>query len=371
MSSFAPRSEALLPKRNDPRTRSRAGPATTTAHAAARVRSLGRSVDRAPPGSSAVEIEKIHAAVQAHRDWIEPLRAAMGNAVFGRKHLFDRLLVALMTGGHVLVEGGAGLAKTLTMRTFAAASKLTCRSVRLTPDMLPADLVLPTEAASRGALFTHMILAEEIDQASPRVQHALLDAAHERRFAESQERLELPEPFLLIATQHSARRAGAHPLDEAQCDRFLLKVVLDYPSPAEERAILERGPASAHPPLAPLVDAQRLMDARAVATTIFVDDRIKDYLVTLVHATRDPDHYGLDLAPYLDHGVSSRATLDVLAASQAVAFLRGRAYVTAADVQAIWPDLVRHRLGLTCTAAAEGMRGLDVAQAILAGIPAP
>lgn len=347
------------------------GPATTTAHAAARVRSLGRGIDRAPVGISPAEIQKIHAAVQAHRDWIEPLRAAMGNAVVGRKHLLDRLLIALVAGGHVLLEGGTGLAKTLTIRTLAATTGMRCRSIHLTADLVPADLILPADTASLGALFAHVILADEIDQAAPRVQNALLDVAHEGRLAQDAERLELPEPFLLIATQQPALRAGAHPLGDLQRDRFLLKVVVDYPSPADERTLLERGPALPAGPVTPLVDPARLMDARAVAATIFVDDRIKDYLVTLVHATRDPNHYGLDLAKHLHYGVSSRVTLDLLAASKAVAFLRGRAYVTPSDVQAIWPDLVRHRLGLTCTATAAGMRGIDIAKAILAGIAAP
>jgi len=248
---------------------------------------------------------------------------------------------------------------------------MTCRSIRLAPDMGPADLVLPTAAAGQGALFANLVLAEGIDQASPHVQNALLDVAHERRLSPDAERLDLPDPFLLVATQGRDPRAGAHPLGDLQRDRFLLKVVVEHPSPAEERTLLERGPAGSESVLAPLVHPERLRDARAVATTVFVDDRMKDYLVTLIHATRDPAHYGLDLARHLHYGVSSRVTLDVLAAGRAVAFLRGGSYVIPSDLQAIWPDLVRHRLGLTSAATEEGMRGVDVARAILKGIAAP
>ena len=338
-------------------------PGTAAADAAARVRALGRRADPAPRGISLREIEEIQEAVQGHREWVEPLREAMAAAVIGRKRLADRLLVALMTGGHVLVEGGPGLAKTLALRTLATATGTSLQTLRLTPDMTVDDV--PGDPA--GAT---MLLAYDLDQAPAKVQSALLEIMRVQRRAAAAGNGSVEASFLLVATQNPLGRAAVTPLPEALTDHFLLNVALDFPSPAEERAIIDLALESARGEM-PVVAPERLRAARAVADTVYVDARIKDYVVTLVHATRDPRHYGLDLDRYLRRGASSRATLDLVAASRAVAFLRGRAYVRPDDVQAIWPDVMRHRIGLTAAAAVEGVTSADVAAAIRDGIAAP
>ena len=345
----------------------RPGPGTSAEAAAERVRALGRAPARAPGGWLPRAVERVHERVRGHRDWIEPLRAALQASVIGREHLLNRLLVALVAGRPLLVQGGPGLSKSLSLRALATATGLEHRGIRLDPESTRQDLILPGEGHHLGPLFANLLLVEDLDDAPRRVQDALLEAAWSGRLAPDSERLDLPTPFLLVATERPDCRPGAWPLRDAVLDRFFLRVELDYPSARDERAILDRAAAEA----TPIVDPSRLREARVLVEQIHLDERIKDYIVSLVHATREPAHYGLGLADALDHGVSPRATRDLERASQAVAFLRGGAYVRTSDVEAIWADVVGHRLGLSPAAVAAERTGRDIAAAILAGVPAP
>ena len=325
--------------------------------------------------------EEILAITQAVRDsgrWVKPLRNEIGRVIVGQKYLVDRLLVALLANGHVLLEGNPGLAKTLALRTLATAVDTGFRRIQFTPDMLPAD-ILGTEVyrpqdgsfeVKRGPVFSNLILADEINRAPAKVQSALLEAMQEHQVTIGERTFRLDDPFLVLATQNPIEQEGTYPLPEAQVDRFLLKVVVTYPRPDEERMIIDVA-SGKMPEVDAVVTAEDIVRAREVARGIYVDDKVKDYIVSLVHATRDPDHYGLGLTDHIRHGASPRATLALVASAKAVAFLKGRGYVTPSDVKAIAMDVLRHRIGMTYVAEAEGMDSQDVVKAILDTVPVP
>jgi len=341
-------------------------PGTSGAHAAARVRALGRGVDRAPPGISLRAIERVNAAVQAKRAWVLPVRRAVEQSLVGQKRLVDRLLVALMAGGHVLVEGMPGLAKHVALESLAAATRTRFHGVRCTADTRLEDFFGDVEAG-----LPNFILADEIERVPPRVSNAILDALQTGRVTLGLRSYDLPTPFLVVFTKLPASRGGGEALARGALDRLLLHVPLDYPSPSEERDILESAAGRAARVAEPVIDRTAMLEAQEVVYRIYMDERIKDYIISLVHATRDPGHYGLDLGERLEHGASPRVTLGLVEAAKAVAFLRGRAFVAPQDVQAIWPDVVRHRIGLSDAAVAEGVDAEDVVRAIIDGVPAP
>jgi MoxR-like ATPase len=312
--------------------------------------------------------------------WIAPLQLEMARVIVGQKHLLDRLLVALLTNGHVLLEGVPGLAKTLALKTLASGIAVRFKRLQFTPDMLPADIVgtmiyNPQDGAFRtkhGPIFSNLILADEINRAPAKVQSALLEAMQERQVTIGDETYPLPNPFLVLATQNPLEQEGTYPLPEAQIDRFLMKVIVTYPNRSEERAILDAMATSeALPSVRPVVSAQQILNARHVVNTLYVDDKIRNYIVDLVLATRPPIAKSLNLDGFIQTGASPRATINLTLAARAIAFLSGRHYVTPQDVKTIAMDVLRHRVSVTYEAEAENVSSEDVIQKILDALPVP
>jgi MoxR-like ATPase len=319
-------------------------------------------------------------AVLETSTWVAPLQSEMARVIVGQKHLLDRLLVALLTNGHVLLEGVPGLAKTLALKTLASGLAVRFKRLQFTPDMLPADIVgtmiyNPQDGAFRtkhGPIFSNLILADEINRAPAKVQSALLEAMQERQVTIGDETYALPNPFLVLATQNPLEQEGTYPLPEAQIDRFMMKVIVNYPDRAEERAILDAMATSeALPTARPVVTAQQILDARHVVNTLYVDDKIRNYIVDLVLATRPPVAKSLDIEGYIQTGASPRATINLTLAARAVAYLNGRHYVTPQDVKTVALDVLRHRVSVTYEAEAENISSEDVVHKILDALPVP
>jgi len=333
-----------------------------------------------PAAGPNATIQAVNEAVQQTSTWVRPLQQEMGRVIVGQKQLIDRLLIALVTNGHVLLEGVPGLAKTLSLKTLAGAVSLNFKRLQFTPDMLPADIVgtmiyNPQDGEFRtkhGPIFANLILADEINRAPAKVQSALLEAMQERQVTLGDSTYELPNPFLVLATQNPLEQEGTYPLPEAQVDRFMMKVIISYPNRVEERAILE-AMATSEPSLGvqPVVSSEEIIRARRVVNTIYVDDKIKDYIVSLVLATRDPKAAGLDLNGYIQVGASPRATINLTLAARAAAFLDGRGYVTPQDVKKLAPDVLRHRVTVSYEAEAENITSDDLIQKILDTLPVP
>jgi MoxR-like ATPase len=340
--------------------------------------SLFRNVrrdDRARP-----DVQQIQGQVHIAGHWVDSLRREIGRVIVGQQALVDRLIVALLAGGHVLLEGVPGLAKTLTLKTLAQAMTAEFRRIQFTPDMLPADIVgtliyNPRNGefeTKRGPIFANLILADEINRAPAKVQSALLEAMQERQVTLGDHTHRLPSPFLVMATQNPVEQEGTYPLPEAQVDRFLMKLLVTYPSADEELQILETAATmapAAH--IEPVVSTGQLLQARDALEHIYVDDTVKRYIVSLVIATRDPDRFGLDIKPLVRFGASPRATIALTLAAKAWAFIHGRGYVTPQDVKAIAPDVLRHRVALTYEAEAEQTNADHVVARILDGVVIP
>lgn len=319
----------------------------------------------------------------APRAEVEALRIvadAVGQIVVGQHKLVNRLLIGLLCGGHVLIEGVPGLAKTLTVRALASALHLSFQRVQFTPDLLPSDIIgtqiynpRSGEFTPRpGPVFTHLLLADEINRAPAKVQSALLEAMEERHVTLGDETRPLPAPFMVLATQNPIEQEGTYPLPEAQLDRFLLKVVIGYPTREEERAVMDRmgGDVPAMP--APVLEGNALAMARAAAQNLFMDDRLKEYILSIIGVTRDPLNTGFKpLAPLIAMGASPRATLALLKTAKAHAFLRGAAHVAPEDIRQVAPDVLRHRIALTFEAEAEGISVEKIIDTILSRVPVP
>jgi len=308
------------------------------------------------------------------------LREQIGGIIVGQRYLIDRLLIGLLANGHVLLEGVPGLAKTLAVKTLAQAIDATFRRIQFTPDLLPADLIgtmiyNPREGSfttKRGPVFAQVILADEINRAPAKVQSALLEAMQEHQVTLGDETHRLPEPFLVLATQNPIEQEGTYPLPEAQVDRFMLKLKIGYPSREEERQILDRMATTRAPAsVAPVVGTAEILAARTLVDQIYLDDKIKEYIVDLVFATREPSTYKLDLAPLVEYGASPRATLYLTLAAKAHAFLQGRGYVTPQDVKSIGPDVLRHRVIVTYEAEAEEIDADEIVRRVFDGVPVP
>jgi MoxR-like ATPase len=332
------------------------------------------------PVESDAALRAAREAVLENSTWIGPLQIEMARVIVGQKHLLDRLLVALLTNGHVLLEGVPGLAKTLALKTLAAGVAVRFKRLQFTPDMLPADIVgtmiyNPQDGAFRtkhGPIFSNLILADEINRAPAKVQSALLEAMQERQVTIGDETYPLPNPFLVLATQNPLEQEGTYPLPEAQIDRFMMKVLVGYPNRDEERAILDAMATSeALPSVRPVVSAQQILNARHVVNTLYVDDKIRNYIVDLVLATRPPLPKSLELEGYIQTGASPRATINLTLAARAIAFLNGRHYVTPQDVKSIAMDVLRHRVSVTYEAEAENITSEDVIRKILDTLPVP
>ncbi len=324
--------------------------------------------------------------IKTRSEPIRALAARIGEVIVGQRAMIDGLLIGLLTGGHVLLEGVPGLAKTLAVSTLARAIDAAFRRIQFTPDLLPADLVgtliyNPREGSftpRKGPIFANLVLADEINRAPAKVQSALLEAMQERHVTIGDTTYSLPDPFLVLATQNPIEQEGTYPLPEAQVDRFMLKLCVDYPSKAEERRIVDRmgssraaRSATAGTSIEPLIGTGQVIDARGAADRVFVDDKIKDYIVDIVHATRRPDEYGLDLKRLIEYGASPRATIFLALAAKARAFLEGRAYVTPHDVKTIGPDVLRHRVIVSYEAEAQDITPEMVIRRILDHVPVP
>ncbi|MEO8351506.1 MAG: MoxR family ATPase [Chthoniobacteraceae bacterium] len=331
-------------------------------------------------GTPNAGIQAINDSVRTHSTWVQPLRNEMARIIVGQEQLIDRLMVGLISNGHILLEGVPGLAKTLALKTLASAVGLNFQRLQFTPDMLPADIVgtmiyNPRDGSfstKHGPVFSNLILADEINRAPAKVQSALLEAMQEHQVTLGDETYRLPDPFLVLATQNPLEQEGTYPLPEAQVDRFMLKVIVSYPNRTEERAILDSmAVAERSWDVQSVVSAEDIINARRVVSGIYIDDKVKDYIVDIVLATRDPRPYGIDLNGYVQCGASPRATISLTLAARAHAFLQGRGYVTPQDVKDLAYDVLRHRIAVSYEAEAENVASENIIAGILEGMPVP
>ncbi len=325
-------------------------------------------------------IQAINEQMQRESAFVQALLTEIGRVIVGQERLVERLLIALLANGHILIEGVPGLAKTLVVNTLADAIHLNFQRLQFTPDLLPADLIgtqiynpRTSEFTPRpGPIFANLILADEINRAPAKVQSALLEAMQERQVTIGDTTYRLEEPFLVMATQNPVEQEGTYPLPEAQVDRFMLKVLITHPTRAEEREILRRMSGEPLAPTQPVVRPEQILQARQLLHRIYVDPKIEEYILDLVFATREPAQFGLvDLPPWIEHGASPRATIFLVKAARAHAFLHQRGYVTPEDVKQVAPDVLRHRLLITFEAEAEGVDAGQIVQQILNGVDVP
>ncbi len=312
--------------------------------------------------------------------WVKALREEVGRVLVGQEALLDRLLIGLLANGHVLLEGVPGLAKTLSVRTLAAAIHATFHRIQFTPDLLPADIIgtliyNPQDGqykATRGPVFANLVLADEINRAPAKVQSALLEAMQERQVTLGGETMPLPSPFLVLATENPIDQEGTYPLPEAQVDRFMFKVIVDYPNFEEERKILDTMAfTSPEKPIKPVIELEDILRARKQVDQIHVDDKIRDYIVNVVFATRKPEKYGLPLKHFIQFGASPRATIALTIAAKAWAFLQGREFVLPEDIKHIGPDVLRHRIILSYEAEAQAMSSDDIIKQVFSKVAIP
>jgi MoxR-like ATPase len=326
------------------------------------------------------DIRLLNERVQQESAFVDALFSQAGQVIVGQKQMLERLLIGLVTGGHVLLEGVPGLAKTLTVKTLADCLELSFKRIQFTPDLLPADLIgtqiyqpqTQSFTVKRGPLFANLILADEINRAPAKVQSALLESMQEKQVTIGEQTFQLPAPFLVLATENPIEQEGTYPLPEAQVDRFMLKVKVGYPSRAEELQIMDRVAGREMPKLGAVISPEQLMRASKVVSEIYIDPKVKEYIVNIVVATRDAPAAGLkEMAGYIEYGASPRATIYLNLAARAHAFLRHRGFVTPEDVKAVAYDVLRHRVSLTYEAEAENLTSEKVIQKILEKIEVP
>jgi len=325
-------------------------------------------------------VQQISNRVIESSRWLTPLRDELAKAIIGQQHLIETLLVSLLTGGHILLEGLPGLAKTLAVKTLAQTIRSDFKRIQFTPDMLPADIIgteiyNPRETTfevKKGPIFSSIILADEINRAPAKVQAALLEAMQEKQVTIGDTSYRLPDLFLVLATQNPIDQEGTYPLPEAQVDRFMLKVTITYPTPEEERQLIaQRDHADSSISVQPITAPEDILASRQVVDSIYMDDKILDYIVALICASRNPGSFGLDLGSYIESGASPRATLNLKAVSRSLAYLAGRGFVTPDDVKAAAFDVMRHRIRVTYEAEAESVTSEDIIRKILDTVPVP
>jgi MoxR-like ATPase len=325
-------------------------------------------------------IKELNRKVGEESLFVAELKREIGKVIVGQDEVLDRVIVALIAGGHVLLEGVPGLAKTLLIKTLAASVSASFSRIQFTPDLLPADLtgtlILDPKSGEfkprKGPVFANLVLADEINRAPAKVQSALLEAMQEHQVTIGSETHLLPDPFLVLATQNPIEQEGTYPLPEAQVDRFMLKVRLTYPSKAEEKSILERMSGEKPPTTAKVTTPAQLLRARQVASSLYLDEKIKDYIVELVYATREPEKHKLGSHKHLiAYGASPRATIALAQAAKAYAFMNARGYVTPEDVKAIGPDVLRHRILVSYEAEAENVDSDQVVRALFEAVEVP
>ena len=333
------------------------------------------------PMNPAEALRILSEKIQKETVIINMLREEVGKVIVGQTYMMDRLLIALLADGHVLLEGVPGLAKTLAIKTLSDAIDVQFSRIQFTPDLLPADVTgtliynQKSEAFSvkKGPIFSNFVLADEINRAPAKVQSALLEAMQERQITIGDETFPLPKPFLVLATQNPIEQEGTYPLPEAQVDRFMLKVFLGYPSKEEERQIIRTNVRQGGMPKASSVISSKDVErCRDLVKEVYLDEKIEQYIVDIVFATREPEKYGLGfLSPMISVGCSPRASINLAIAGKAFAFLQGRAFVIPEDIRAIAPDVIRHRMGLTYEAEAENMTPSDIVEKILNKVEVP
>ena len=330
--------------------------------------------------SESVNIRELNDLVAGKKDFINLVTRGMDQTIVGQKHLIDSLLIALLSNGHVLLEGVPGLAKTLAIKTLAQIIDAKYSRIQFTPDLLPAD-VIGTMIYSvqkeqfqikRGPIFANFVLADEINRAPAKVQSALLEAMQERQVTIGERTFTLDEPFLVMATQNPIEQEGTYPLPEAQVDRFLLKVIIGYPSKEEEKQIIRQNISGVKTEVRPLLRPEEIIEVQKLVSKIYLDEKIERYIVDIVFATRNPGDYDLkDLAGMISFGASPRASIGLAKAARAYAFLRGRGYVIPEDVRAVCHDVLRHRIGLTYEAEANNITTDQVISEILDKVEVP
>ena len=327
-----------------------------------------------------MDIKTINEMIKKESEFVDALTSEVGKVIVGQKSMVDRLLIGLLCQGHILLEGVPGLAKTLSIKTLAAAINSKFQRIQFTPDLLPADLVgtmIYNQKdgkffTRKGPLFANFILADEINRAPAKVQSALLEAMQERQVTIGEETFKLEEPFLVLATQNPIEQEGTYPLPEAQVDRFMLKVKIGYPSREEELVIMKQNIANEDKRVKAVVSPREILSAREVVKQVYMDEKIERYILDIVFATRQPKDFKLDkLAPMISYGASPRATINLEMASKAHAFIKRRGYVIPEDVRAICPDVLRHRVAVTYEAEAEEITSETIVTEILNSVEVP
>ena len=330
--------------------------------------------------SETVNIRELNDLVASKNDFVNLITRGMDQTIVGQKHLVESLLIALLSNGHVLLEGVPGLAKTLAIKTLAQIIDAKYSRIQFTPDLLPADVLgtmvyrvkNETFQVKKGPVFANFVLADEINRAPAKVQSALLEAMQERQVTIGDKTFPLDEPFLVMATQNPIEQEGTYPLPEAQVDRFLLKVVIGYPSREEEKQIIRQNITNEKKHIQPLLKPEEILEAQKVVEKIYIDEKIERYIVDIVFATRFPSDYGLnDLASIIAFGASPRASISLARAARSYAFLRQRGYVIPEDVRAVCHDVLRHRIGLTYEAEANNITADEIISEILDKVEVP
>ena len=325
------------------------------------------------------QIAVINDRIREESGFVDELVSEIGKVIVGQRYMVERLVVGLLSNGHVLLEGVPGLAKTLTVKTLAQAIQARFQRIQFTPDLLPADLVGTmiynqkdgAFTVKKGPIFANFILADEINRAPAKVQSALLECMQERQVTIGEHTFPLEHPFLVLATQNPIEQEGTYPLPEAQVDRFMLKLRIGYPTKQEERQIMDRVSTDELPVARAILSTERIVRAQKVVTQIYMDEKVKDYIIHIVFATREPEKYGLDIKRLISYGASPRASVYLATAARAHAFLRGRGYVTPEDVKAIGPDVLRHRVITTYEAEAESVTSEDLVKRIFDLVEVP
>lgn len=331
--------------------------------------------------SSTVDIKALQELIEKEGAFLDLIRLEIEKNIIGQKQMIDRLMVALLSNGHILLEGVPGLAKTLAIKSLAQAINVKFSRIQFTPDLLPADLIgtliynqkQEEFIVKKGPIFANFILADEINRAPAKVQSALLEAMQERQVTIGEQTYPLEEPFMVLATQNPIEQEGTYPLPEAQLDRFMLKVVLTYPSKEEEKLIIRQNISeNPAPKINPVADAQTILKARKTVRKVYLDEKIEQYIVDIVNATRNPKAFGLDKFEHLiAYGASPRAGISLALASKAYAFIKHRGYVIPEDVKLLSYDVLRHRIGLTFEAEAENISQDEIIREILNSVEVP
>ena len=330
--------------------------------------------------SQTVDIRELNEKIESKSGFVNMISMGMDQMIVGQKHLVESLLIGLLSDGHILLEGVPGLAKTLAIKTLASLIDAQYSRIQFTPDLLPADLIGTMIYSQKkeeflvkhGPVFANFILADEINRAPAKVQSALLEAMQERQVTIGEKTYKLPEPFLVMATQNQIEQEGTYPLPEAQVDRFMLKVIINYPKKDEEKLIIRQNIGEVKPDIKPVLKKQEILDARKIVNEVYIDEKIEKYIVDIVFATRFPQEHGLpNLKDMISFGASPRASINLALAARSYAFIKRRGYVIPEDIRAVCFDVLRHRIGLTYEAEARNLTSEEIVSEILNKVEVP